>query len=42
MFYWSVVIHLTINRERKQQEFVDEIQQFMDDLEMGLKSKFSP
>ena len=38
----SVVIHLTINRERKQQEFVDEIHQFMDDLEMGLKSQFSP
>jgi hypothetical protein len=37
----SVVIHLTINRERKQQEFVDEIHQFMDDLEMGLKSQFS-
>ncbi len=37
----SVVIHLTINRERKQEEFVEEIHQFMDDLEMGLKSQFS-
>lgn len=37
----SVVIHLTINRERKQEEFVEEIQQFMHDLEMGLQSKFS-
>ena len=37
----SVVIHLTINRKRKQEEFVEEIHQFMGDLEMGLQSKFS-
>jgi hypothetical protein len=36
-----VVIHLTINRTRKQEEFVEEIRQFMNDLEMGLQSKFS-
>ena len=36
-----LVIHLTINRERKQEEFIDEITQFMDDLEMGLLSMFS-
>ena len=37
----SVVIHLTINRMRKQEEFVEEIHQFMGDLERGLQSKFS-
>lgn len=32
----KVVIHLTINRERKQEEFVEEIQQFLEDLQVGL------
>ena len=37
----KVVIHLTINRERKQEEFVEEIQQFLEDLQMGLHSFIS-
>lgn len=37
----GLVIHLTINRTRKQEEFVEEIHQFMGDLEKGLQSKFS-
>jgi hypothetical protein len=27
----AIVLHLTINRQRKQQEFVDEIDEFLDD-----------
>jgi hypothetical protein len=34
----KVVIHLTINRERKQDEFVEEIHHFLDDLRTGLAS----
>jgi hypothetical protein len=34
----KVVVHLTINRERKQEEFVEEIQQFLEDLQVGLQS----
>lgn len=34
----KVVVHLTINRERKQEEFVEEIRQFLADLEFGLMS----
>lgn len=34
----KVVIHLTINRERKQEEFVDEIKLFLEDLQEGLQS----
>ena len=37
----KVVIHLTINRERKQEEFVEEIQQFLEDLQVGLHSFIS-
>lgn len=37
----KVVIHLTINRERKQKEFVEEINSFLEDLGMGLASYFS-
>lgn len=37
----KVVIHLTINRERKQEAFVEEIQLFLDDLVEGLSAKFS-
>jgi len=37
----KVLVHLTINRERKQQEFVDEIQHFLEDLQVGLKSVLS-
>ncbi len=34
----KVVVHLTINRERKQEEFVEEIKQFLEDLQVGLLS----
>ena len=34
----KLVIHLTINRERKQEEFVEEMKQFLEDLQRGLKS----
>ena len=34
----KIVIHLTINRERKPDEFVEEINQLLDDLETGLAS----
>lgn len=34
----KVVIHLTINRERKQEEFIDEIKEFLSDMDTGLKS----
>ena len=34
----KVVIHLTINRERKQEEFVEEIHEFLKDLQTGLQS----
>jgi hypothetical protein len=34
----KVVVHLTINRERKQEEFVEEIKQFLEDLQVGLQS----
>ena len=32
----KIVIHATINRTRKQQEFIDEINEFLDDWEEGL------
>ncbi|MDX2444694.1 MAG: hypothetical protein QNK30_12925 [Bacteroidales bacterium] len=34
----GLVIHLTINRTRKQEEFVEEINQFLNDLENGLNA----
>ena len=34
----KLVIHLTINRERKQEEFVEEIHLFLEDLHNGLSS----
>lgn len=37
----KVVIHLTINRERKQEQFVEEIHHFLEDLRKGLTSYFS-
>ena len=37
----KVVVHLTINRERKQEEFVQEIHHFLSDLESGLHSYLS-
>jgi len=37
----KAVIHLTINRERKQEEFVKEIHLFMEDLKNGLTTYLS-
>ena len=37
----KVVIHLSINRERKQEEFVEEIHEFLKDLQAGLQSFLS-
>jgi hypothetical protein len=37
----KIIVHLTINRERKQEEFVEEIQLFMEDLGNGIESFFS-
>ena len=34
----SIVIHLTINRQQKDEEFIEEIQEFLDDLCKCLKS----
>ena len=36
----KLVVHLTINRERKQEEFVEEIHQFLSDIDEGLRSFF--
>lgn len=38
----KVFIHLTINRTRKQEEFVQEIHSFLDDLVEGLRRKLLP
>ena len=35
----KVVIHLTINRIRKQNEFVEDIHHFLDDLVRGIEAK---
>ena len=37
----KAVIHLTLNRERKQHEFVEEIHLFLEDLSNGIESFFS-
>ena len=37
----SIVIHLCINRQKKPEEFVEEIHHFLDDMESGL-SNFLP
>jgi len=37
----KAVIHLTINRERKQEEFVEEMNLFLEDLANGIASYFS-
>lgn len=37
----KLVIHLTINRERKQEEFVEEIHLFLEDLGQGIARYFS-
>ncbi len=36
-----IVVHLTINRERKKQEFIDEIEEFLDDHCKCLQSVFA-
>ncbi len=36
----KIVIHLTINRQRKQQQFIDEINEFLDGWEEGLLDFF--
>ena len=36
-----IVIHLTINRERKQEEFIEELHEFLEDLHDGLLDYFS-
>ncbi len=36
----KIVVHLTINRERKQKEFIEEIELFLEDLHDGLISNF--
>ncbi len=38
----KLVVHLTINREKKQDEFLEEIRQFLDDLQNELKTLSSP
>lgn len=38
----KVLIHLTINRTRKQDEFIREIHHFLDDLAEGLRRKLLP
>ncbi len=37
----SIVIHLTINRTQKQKEFLEEINDFLDDLCVNLKQFYS-
>ena len=37
----KLVVHLTINRERKQAEFLEEIEHFLGDLQAGLSSYLS-
>lgn len=37
----QVVIHMTINRERKQEEFLEDIHHFLEDLQRGLASCLS-
>ena len=34
----NIVIHLCINRQKKQEEFIEEIHHFLDDMESGLTS----
>jgi hypothetical protein len=37
----KALVHLTINRTRKQEEFMEEINHFLDDLVKGLEAKIS-
>jgi hypothetical protein len=36
----QIVIHLTINRQQKQQQFIDEINEFLDGWENGLLKRY--
>ena len=36
----KIVLHATINRTQKPQEFIDEINDFLDEWETGLKNQF--
>ena len=36
----KVFLHLTINRKRKEQKFIDEIEMFMDEWEAGLLARY--
>ena len=36
----KIIVHLTINRERKQEEFVEEIKLFLEDIGNGIASFF--
>ena len=37
----SIIIHLTINRQEKNQEFIEEVEEFLDDLCVNLKHFYS-
>lgn len=37
-----IVIHLTINRKEKEQDFLEEIEEFMEDLAAGIMKVFTP
>ena len=36
----KLIIHLTINRTRKHQEFIEEIEEFLDSWEKGLDENY--
>ncbi len=38
----AIVIHLTVNRQEREQDFVEEIQEFLEDLSKGMLNIFSP
>ena len=38
----DIVVHLCINRQRKPEEFVEELHHFLDDMESGLSNFINP
>jgi hypothetical protein len=38
----DIVVHLCVNRQRKPEEFVEEIYHFLDDMESGLSNFINP
>lgn len=38
----NIVIHLTINRKQREQEFIEEIEEFIEDLAEGIVEIFTP